>query len=725
MDPYAQLRFSKTVKIDPSVKAPIDSIKLDPKTLKVLQAKGFEFLTPVQSQSYEHVYSGVDVVARSRTGTPSAPLICTHHLLIGTGKTFAFGLPLIERLVAAGLNERHAGDPSKGLPLVLVLEPTRELAIQVAQELGSVCAAHRMRVQAIFGGASFEMQAKAIRAGVHIVVATPGRALDHITRGTIDLGNVKHVVLDEGDTMLEMGFQKDVEAILSNVKAPGEKSRKLAKSSLDDMMDDDYNDEEFDDEDDDDDDGDFDEDEEDNDEEDDILSTLVEKARKPSSHSSERDVQMLLFSATMPGWICQLTDKHMDNPIFLDAVQEGETRLAQTIEHLAIRLPPVSDRTHAVGAFMEDIILTKGQGGQTIVFTNTKEEADRLGASEFFGQLRTQVIHGDISQNTRQTTIKSFKDGALEVLIATDVAARGLDIAGVDLVVQTAPPMDSDTYVHRSGRTGRAGRNGTCVVLYTGSEERKLNMFENALKFKFGKVGPPSARQITEACAILATKRLEKIDPTVAKYFTSHARQLVKGIKDDEDALYTVDDVEDLLSRCLAAISNRQSITSRSMLTGELNTLTLQVEAVFKNGSSPETTRDWTKLITGILYRTLGLDDIRFGKMTLARGPSRNLCCLIDVPAELGHEVLSMLQTTKLPSGVTIAQCETLPQLISDSPSRYGGDRSYYGRSDDMKERRGRYDGSRRDVSPREFGQKKSTSWGAGSFAKPKRSSWP
>ena len=157
--------------------------------------------------------------------------------------------------------------------------------------------------------------------------------------------------------------------------------------------------------------------------------------------TSGRDVQMLLFSATMPGWICSLTDKHMIEPIFLDAVQEGETRLAPTIEHVAIRLPPIYDRVEAVSTFAEDILLTKGAGGQTIVFTNTKEEADRLAASDCFGQFKTQVIHGDIGQNSRQTIIKQFKEGKIEVLVATDVAARGLDIAGVDLVVHVSPPM--------------------------------------------------------------------------------------------------------------------------------------------------------------------------------------------------------------------------------------------------------------------------------------------
>ena len=170
------------------------------------------------------------------------------------------------------------------------------------------------------------MQERAIRSGVHILVATPGRALDHISRGTIDLSNVKHVVLDEGDTMLEMGFQKDVETIIMNVKAPGEEARKKATESL--SSDNDRWDIE--------------------DEDDDV------KAK------SDRDVQMLLFSATMPGWICKLTDKHMIDPIFLDAVQEGDSRLAAEISHFAVPLPPVGDRFNSVVSCIEDLILTKG-----------------------------------------------------------------------------------------------------------------------------------------------------------------------------------------------------------------------------------------------------------------------------------------------------------------------------------------------------------------------------
>lgn len=272
-------------------------------------------MTPVQSQSYDYVFGGGDIVARSRTGT---------------GKTFAFGLPLIEKIVSLGLNTNSYS--SKGLPLVLVLEPTRELAMQVAQELSTVCNVHRMKVTAIFGGASYSMQERTIRGGVHILVATPGRILDHISRGTVDLSSVKHVVLDEGDTMLEMGFQKDVENIILNVKAPGEESRKAAAASLADSSfgqdDGDWGSFSEDNNDDDDDDvnlGEFDEEE------------VEVETNKFDAKRADTDVQMLLFSATMPGWICKLTDKHMVNPIFLDAVQENESRLAATISHFTVR----------------------------------------------------------------------------------------------------------------------------------------------------------------------------------------------------------------------------------------------------------------------------------------------------------------------------------------------------------------------------------------------------
>ncbi len=383
-----------------------------------------------------------------------------------------------------------------------------------------------------------------------------------------------------------MGFQKDVESILINVKQPGEKSRKKAMSVLESSKDG-YS---YSDDDDDDDDDDNNDDDIDND---DDFEAFAAKAKTTVGMKTNvnRDVQMLLFSATMPGWICKLTDKHMKTPTFLDAVQEGETRLSASIKHYALRLPFGLSRVEAVMNYAEDLILTKGEGGQTIVFTNTKEEADTLFGSDCFGSVRTQVLHGDISQNTRQTTIKQFRDGQLDVLIATDVAARGLDIAGVDLVLHTAPPNDHDTYVHRSGRTGRAGRNGTSICLCSSSEEGKLRMFENNLNFKFERIGPPSLKDVAEASAVLATKKIENVSKSAIRYMLPRARTLVQEMtnmlhepqseesmndNEPEEMKFTQLDPSSnqmsmnekyawFIAKCLAAVSNRKAISSRSV----------------------------------------------------------------------------------------------------------------------------------------------------------------
>jgi ATP-dependent RNA helicase DDX21 len=690
-EPFDTLAFKETIKINPDNQLALADMDFSPNTLKALEKKGFDKLTPVQSQSYARIYGGDDVVARSRTGT---------------GKTLAFGLPLIEKIVSDGLHQQKRGNkPSEGLPLVLILEPTRELAMQVATELGDICRAHNMKVQAIYGGVSFGMQASAIRQGVHILVATPGRALDMISRGAVDLSGVKHVVLDEGDTMLEMGFQKDVENIILNVKKPGEEARAAAAASLADEYDSDddgYDDDDYSDSDSDSD-------------EDDVSTT--------KAISRANDVQMLLFSATMPGWICKVTDKHMTQPVFLDAVQEGETRLADTITHYAVRLPPAYDRFEAISSVAEDLILTKSMGGQSIVFTNTKEEADRLVSSDCLGSLRSQVLHGDISQNTRQTTLKALKQGSIDVLVATDVAARGLDIAGVDLVVHTAPPNDHDTYVHRSGRTGRAGRKGTSILLFSGNEERKLSMYERSLQFKFQRAGPPSPFEITQAGAIYAANKLGKVQPEVVNHFLPHARALMnkslggldsanedmveEEASSDSDSdsdsdseldsltsttpttaelaprdSYSAQEVEELMARAIAAISGRSSITSRSLLTGESDMTTLQVEATFKNGTQPGDMRDWQRLTAGVLRRSLDLEDIKFGKTALAKeaeGAAATFC-LIDVPAAQGSVILQKLQNVVLPAGVVLEACKSLPYLIPNERDRQYGDRDGGGR---------------------------------------------
>lgn len=542
-----RLNFQQIVKIDPNLQTPIADLNCSAVTKNTLLKKGFTALTPIQSQSYDYILSGADIIGRSRTGT---------------GKTLAFGLPILERLLrhpALQSRQRERGRR----PLVLVLEPTRELALQVAQELSAVGGPHGLRVSCIYGGASFLKQEEELRyQGCDIVVATPGRLLDHLTQRTVDLTSVAHVVLDEGDTMLEMGFQEDVESILEQVSASATTSTsKKRRGGAEDFADDSSSEED------------------------------VSAAKK------KKEVQMLLFSATLPSWIVSMTNRLMTSPVFLDAIQEGETRLASTIKHYSLLLPDDtafasssprrrgrSDRVEQVSSFLEDVILTRTtpsdtssettssdvarvrRGQQTIIFTNTKEEADRLLGLNCFQYFTSQVLHGDVSQYMRQKTLALFRQQYVDILISTDVAARGLDIQGVDLVIHLYPPKDVDSYVHRSGRTGRAGRNGTAIVFYNKQEQGLLNLLQRKLKFTFEGLGLPLPADITKACATIVDEKIADVEDDAVQHFLPHAKHLLARhlAQDGSDVIDTADGkLTELMAKCMAAISQRSSITVR------------------------------------------------------------------------------------------------------------------------------------------------------------------
>ena len=236
--------------------------------------------------------------------------------------------------------------------------------------------------------------------------------------------------------------------------------------------------------------------------------------------------------------------------------------------------------------------------------------------------------------------------------------------------------------LYRSGRTGRAGRNGTSILLYNPSDEGKLRMFENTLNFKFEKSGPPTLSQISEASAQLASKKISMVGENAAKHFVPHAKSLIEKImnesenetdEDNDTESSVTEKYELLLAKCLAAISNRQSITTRSLQTGESGLLTLHVEAVFKNGTSPDNVRDWHRLFVGVLKRSLNIDDIIVGKVAMGRSDNRVPCAVIDVPYEDGQDIITALQTTKLPPGLIIRECGTLPTSLMEYKRPYEG----------------------------------------------------
>ncbi|CAL8363379.1 unnamed protein product [Gadus morhua 'NCC'] len=451
--------------------------KISQDTIVRLKARGVTHLFDIQVKTFESIYSGKDVIGQARTGT---------------GKTFSFAIPLVEKL------QNDSEDWYRGrAPKVLVLTPTRELAIQVAKDFKDIT--KKLAVTCFYGGSSYNPQIDAIRSGIDVLVGTPGRIKDHLQNQKLDLSKLKHVVLDEVDSMLDMGFAEQVEEILATSYKPG----------------------------------------------------------------GESNPQTLLFSATCPPWVYQVAKKYMRKSFeHVDLIGKMTQRAATTVEHLAITCH-WSQRA----AVLADVIqVYSGSHGKTIVFTETKREADELSADPTIKQ-SCQSLHGDILQKQREITLKGFRSGSFEVLVATNVAARGLDIPEVDLVVQCAPPKDVESYIHRSGRTGRAGRTGVCICFYQRKEESLLHYVEHKAGITFKRIGVPTASDIIKSSSKDALKYLDSVPAQCVGYFRESAEALIEK----RGAV-------DALAAALAHISGATSLEQRSLMNSEAGCTTMQLE---------------------------------------------------------------------------------------------------------------------------------------------------
>ena len=366
---------------------------LSPTACSSLARLGYATPTPIQTKAIPLVLSGVDLLARAQTGT---------------GKTAAFGLPMIDQLMKPGTNS------ARRVPRSLVLVPTRELAVQVHQALSTYAASTPLRVAAIFGGVGMNGQVQALRRGVDIVVATPGRLIDHLQRRTVDLSAIEMLTLDEADRMLDMGFLPAL--------------RRLA-------------------------------------------------AALP------RRRQTLLFSATLSDEIIRLSADFTREPVRVDV--SARQVVAPTVTH-QVHEVAVDRKRDALTR-----ILTQDGAGQALVFCRTKRGANRVG--EDLGQrgVRTGIIHGNKSQSARSRALDDFKAGKVRVLVATDIAARGLDIAHLPLVVNFDMPLVAEDYVHRVGRTGRAGQSGRAVSLVSASEAGLLREIQRVVASPIERVTLP------------------------------------------------------------------------------------------------------------------------------------------------------------------------------------------------------------------------------------------
>ena len=346
--------------------------------LTTLKAKGYQEPSPIQKAAFPELMLGRDLVGQAQTGT---------------GKTAAFALPLLERL-----------QTGQKTPQALVLAPTRELAMQVADSFKAYAAGHpHLKVLAVYGGSDFRSQINALRRGVDVVVGTPGRVMDHMRQGTLDTSGLRSLVLDEADEMLRMGFIDDVEWILEQLP---------------------------------------------------------------------KERQVVLFSATMPPEIRRLSKRYLNDPAEITIRTKDQE--GKRIRQRSITVP----MSHKLEALQRVLDACGGEG--VIIFARTKAITLTVAETLEAGGHQVAVLNGDVPQNQRERTVERLRSGSVDILVATDVAARGLDVERIGLVINYDMPFDSEAYVHRIGRTGRAGRTGEAVLFVTPRERRFIRNLERA-----------------------------------------------------------------------------------------------------------------------------------------------------------------------------------------------------------------------------------------------------
>lgn len=406
-------------------------LNISESTLKSLERMGFEEATPIQAGTIPLAVEGHDIIGQAQTGT---------------GKTVAFGVPLIEKV-----------DPKEPTIQALVIAPTRELAIQCSEELHKIGYGKRSKILSVYGGQDISRQIRALKNKPQIIVGTPGRILDHIKRRTLKLENVKTLVLDEADEMLNMGFIEDINAILENVP-------------------------------------------------------------------SER--QTLLFSATMPPAIRKIADTFMTEP---ESVKiKAKELTVDNIEQFFVK----SQEREKFDILSRLLNVQKPE--LAIVFGRTKRRVDELSHALSIRGYIAEGIHGDLSQAKRLSVLRQFKENKIDVLVATDVAARGLDISGVTHVYNFDIPQDPESYVHRIGRTGRAGKSGVAVTFVTPREMSYLRIVEETTKKRMTPLKPPTADEALAGQQEVAVQQLKEI---VEKNHLSTYRAMAEELLKDTDAI--------------------------------------------------------------------------------------------------------------------------------------------------------------------------------------------
>ncbi|KAJ2394380.1 hypothetical protein GGI23_004708, partial [Coemansia sp. RSA 2559] len=555
----------------------VNNFPLSDASKEALRKRGIEALFPIQASTLQPILDGYDVLGRARTGT---------------GKTLAFSLPMIERMLKSSDRMDRGRHPR-----AIVLAPTRELAKQVANEIEATT--KKFSVVTVYGGTSISDQIYALRGGVDFVVGTPGRVIDLIDRRCLQLDCIEFICLDEADQMLDIGFKDDMEKVLHGIK----------------------------------------------------------EQRNGEAY------QTLLFSATVPDWVNQVVRDFMKaDHKKIDLIGSQKLKTSETIQYKAI-MTPWKTRQDIVA----DLVAVYGKAGRTIVFTEKKSDANNLAVSAKFAK-GAQALHGDIVQSQREQTLQGFRNGTVRVLICTDVAARGLDIPEVDLVINVDPPKDAETFIHRSGRTGRAGRSGVCITCFGPSDSWWVDYIKKRTGVVCDIISPPQAKDIILTTGLESSKIIEKCAPSAIDLFLDTAQDLSDN--------FFAGNTTRALAAALAHVSGyAQGISKRSLLSGESNRVTLIMH-------TKEAIRTWGFVRGGMVRHIPGLAE---SDMTSFRVVDGRMAVVFDINASLVKErkadepnakaevVVKGHAWPEKDAGMRLEFCEELPQLEDQGMSGGGG----------------------------------------------------
>ncbi len=510
-------------------KIKFEELNISDKILKAIDDMGFEETTPIQTNAIPSIIKGQDIVGQAQTGT---------------GKTAAFGIPLLEQIRRGEKN-----------PQAIILCPTRELAIQVSEELKRLAKYKRnLYTLPIYGGQSIQRQIKALKKGVQIVIGTPGRVMDHIRRGTLKLTNIDYFVLDEADVMLDMGFIDDIETILRDI---------------------------------------------------------------PENR------QTLFFSATIPDSIRKLSRKYQKKSEFVK------------IGHEKLTVPGIDQYYFEVRKGNKLKVLTRLMDLHTpekaIVFCNTRKMVDELNIKLQARGYLSDGIHGGLNQNQRDRVMNKFRNDKIEILVATDVAARGIDVDDIEIVFNYDFPQDTDYYVHRIGRTGRAGKSGKAFTFIVGKDIYKLRDVQKYTKSKIKRKKIPTLTDVE-------TARSEQIIDELRNYMKSaHLDKYIKMIEDMlEDDFTSIEIAAALLKQSL----NTEEETPQKIDFGDTGAepgmVRLFVNIGRKDKISPRHIVGAIAGETGISGNLIGAIDV-YDTFTF-----------VEVPREDGHQVLEIMKNNTI-----------------------------------------------------------------------------